>query len=219
MSKESLGTFSVLNRKSGNWEDGVLYHGFDERNKTDIEELWIPMLREMKTAQAGLQDIAPRLRVSDAHWLWPEKMDETVKDALISDTFVFECANMTQAAMIIRKGHVKYLSLSSEHRGSPLVYVDILATAPWNRANHPEYIYKGCGELMLKTAISVSIDNGYKGRIALRALPGAESYYRGVGMIEFEEGIVEDKLKYFEVPESLVQSIFRRSPAEQGADR
>jgi hypothetical protein len=218
MTKESIATLSLYNRRKRKFEHATLYRGFDDRNKEHIDEHWMPELRAIRKAQRTEVVEHVRDEVRDSHWEWSNKLKEARKDGLISDVFVIEAGDMTQAAMIVRKGSVKYLSLHSEHPGRPLVYVDYVATAPWNRRVVDDPIYKGCGIMMLGTAISLSINEGYGGRIALKSLRGAESFYRErVGMTEVVEGIDEDGLKYFELPVSQARSVLGRVRAVQGA--
>lgn len=58
-------------------------------------------------------------------------------------------------------------------------YIELLATAPWNR---PKFVstprYKGVGRILLGTAISLSVELGFKGRIGLHSLPQSERWYR-----------------------------------------
>jgi hypothetical protein len=75
--------------------------------------------------------------------------------------------------------------LELEHKndlGEEDVHGLFLATAPWNRG--PKRLYKGVGTMLLTKAILTSVDRGYEGHFWLEALPGAESFYRHIGMIE-----------------------------------
>lgn len=60
-----------------------------------------------------------------------------------------------------------------------LVYIQALATAPWNRAKIVKPpIYRGVGTILINFAILRSEELGYKGRIGFHSLPGALPFYR-----------------------------------------
>ncbi len=84
----------------------------------------------------------------------------------------------------------------------PIVDIDFLATAPWNRfrlAQDPRF--KGIGRLLLAAAISLSVSEEFAGRIGLHALPQAESWYRDVcGMTDL--GVDGTSMRYFEMTEA-----------------
>lgn len=89
--------------------------------------------------------------------------------------------------------------------GQPLVYVEALATAPWNRLaiiRPPEL--RGVGTALLLFARQRSLQLGYGGRVGLHALPRAERFYERQRMSRFDPNPedypdLEDKpLTYFE---------------------
>ena len=94
-----------------------------------------------------------------------------------------------------KRGHIK--SQLNQH----LVYVEYLAVAPWNRPqlfNPPAY--KLIGRVMIATAISISINEGFKGRIGLHSLPQADSFYNDkCGMVALGPDPSKDDLIYFEM--------------------
>jgi hypothetical protein len=63
--------------------------------------------------------------------------------------------------------------------GKPLVYIDYLESAPWNlpiMVDSPTY--GGIGPVLMRTAVQLSYDEGFHGRIGLHALPQSEEFYR-----------------------------------------
>ncbi|TGS35833.1 hypothetical protein EN825_34620, partial [Mesorhizobium sp. M8A.F.Ca.ET.182.01.1.1] len=102
-----------------------------------------------------------------------------------------------------RKGGQDCFSRHPEHQRVPLIYVEFLATAPWNRPKLvAEPIYKGAGRVLVGTAVSLSLEEEFGGRIGLHSLPGAEVFYRdAIGMTDLgadSEG-VHKGLRYFEL--------------------
>jgi len=86
--------------------------------------------------------------------------------------------------------------------GRELVYVDFLATAPWNRPNFVQAPkYKGIGRLLIATAVSLSLTLEFKGRIGLHSLPQSENWYATVCGFTAGGYDQEKKLHYFEMTE------------------
>ena len=83
--------------------------------------------------------------------------------------------------------------------GKRLIYVDGVASAPWNRQfiQRPPKL-KGVGTALLVFARTRSIELGYEGRVGLHSLPGAEEFYENQGMINLGEDEDYDDLIYFE---------------------
>ncbi|AHJ28569.1 hypothetical protein NSP_22370 [Nodularia spumigena CCY9414] len=83
--------------------------------------------------------------------------------------------------------------------GQRLIYVDGIASAPWNREmiQRPPN-YKGVGTALLSFARTGSLELGYNGRVGLHSLPGSEKFYDLQGMIDVGEDEDYDDLIYFE---------------------
>jgi hypothetical protein len=91
--------------------------------------------------------------------------------------------------------------------GKPIVYVEFVATAPWNR---PEVQkppkYRGVGTVMVAAAIELSCGLDYRGRIGLHSLPAAAPFYRDkCGLIELGRDAEHPNLTYFEMTENQAQ--------------
>ncbi|TIL83190.1 MAG: hypothetical protein E5Y89_01770 [Mesorhizobium sp.] len=201
--KELIDRVFLLNRATGRFEDADLYHGLDSTNLAHIEGRWRPLfeLRRRK-AKASLQTSA-EVNAEDAHWEWGKKALAALNDPFLFDFFVLECGGSTQAIMMTRKGGQDCFSRHPEHQRVPLIYVEFLATAPWNRPKLvAEPTYKGAGRVLVGTAVSLSLEEEFGGRIGLHSLPGAEVFYRdAIGMTDLgadSEG-VHKGLRYFEL--------------------
>jgi hypothetical protein len=113
------------------------------------------------------------------------------------ETFAVEGDGHTQGLMLVDLTRFGRLV---PHRGRELVYIELLASAPWNRhATVTAPKYKGVGRILLATAISLSVDEGFDGRIGLHSLPQSESWYRddaGFTDVEFDH---LKKMRYFEM--------------------
>ena len=84
--------------------------------------------------------------------------------------------------------------------GKPLVYLDYLEVAPWNR---PELgaapRLRGVGSALITAAVALSVDEGFKGRLGLHSLPQADTFYRKIGMIDLGQDAAYQNLRYFEM--------------------
>ena len=70
----------------------------------------------------------------------------------------------------------------ASQRGKPLVYVDYLETAPWNirplmQALGKSPRFGAVGTRLVEAAVRRSLDEGFKGRLALHSLSGSERFY------------------------------------------
>ena len=82
---------------------------------------------------------------------------------------------------------------------SPLVYVEYLASAPWNRRpiEDPPYL-AGVGRTLLLLARQRSVELGYGGRVGLHSLPRTEAFYHRNNMAGYGSDPDKDGLVYFE---------------------
>ncbi|MBW4985876.1 hypothetical protein KZZ07_25360 [Mameliella sp. CS4] len=195
--KALLNSFELQQQQLGRATPVHLYRGADRTNAEHIERDWKQWFAQTPGAQ-------------DAHWEWDEKLLRAESDPLLYDVFVLEAENTTQAVMLVMKGGLKCSSLHPDHPRAPLVYIDLLATAPWNRRTKADPIrFRGCGQMMIGAAVSLSFDEGFRGRIGLHSLSGAESFYRHrVKMTEFDPDPNYQNLRYFELSEAQAAGFF-----------
>jgi hypothetical protein len=95
------------------------------------------------------------------------------------------------------------------------IVVDYLATNPANRTAEQGFKCVGIG--LIAVALARSIECGASGRIWLESLPGAASFYEGLGMIQQPRRSVEGNLVYtLEAPaaEQLLDEIKRQGILE-----
>jgi hypothetical protein len=142
-------------------------------------------------------DWKPQLEFSsqgDRHWDWLRK--QKVTEGLLNyEKYAIECQRLTQGLMMLEIDFHRSRLTS----GKSLIYVDFLATAPWNRPSLNDVpTFKGVGSAMLDFAIWRSLELGYGGRVGLHALPEAEAFYTKRQMIRFGADPDKDDLVYFE---------------------
>jgi hypothetical protein len=139
-----------------------------------------------------------QLRLSaqeDKFWDWEFKLQFVISRQQNREGYAIEYEGETQGLMIIEtQMHGSRLT-----SGKRLVYVDGIASAPWNREvikRPPKY--KGVGTALLSFARTRSLELGFEGRVGLHSLPGAERFYDHQGMIDLGEDEDYDDLVYFE---------------------
>ena len=185
-----------LLKDGGSAVDAVLWDGIGANQMSDWVDHWEPAkasgLRRLAEAKAP-RGALPQSR----HWVWPEKVREA-SGVLARKGFCIVAEGVTQGLMLVTTAS---FSRVDGQKGKPIVYVDYLETAPWNRHNfvYERPKYAGVGSLLLGVAMELSRLEDYKGRIGLHSLPQADDWYRRRGMIDL--GVDEDyqNLHYFEM--------------------
>jgi GNAT superfamily N-acetyltransferase len=186
MTREVIGKVPILHIPSRKFRDATLISGIEDRHLADIETHWYPLLQRVhreihleceargETDRQSLLNAFGARDAQDSHWDWRSKR-KAVSQHISRRAYVLECDEAVQAAMIVDL--VKRCQ-HPEQLGQHLVYIDYIAAAPWNRTNFdPPRRYRGIGRVLMGTAISLSIEEGFNGRLGLHALPQAESFY------------------------------------------
>lgn len=188
--KEHVDRVELLNRASGRFEPADVFQELDDKNFDDFEQLWKPLFSSP----------AP-----DSHWDWVGKARDAVS-SMAFETFALECDGATQGLMLVNLA--SFARLDSQ-RGRDLVYIELLATAPWNRPTYPDGAkYRGVGRVLLGTAIRLSIDQGFNGRIGLHSLATSESWYRDVLRLTDCGYDTGKKMRYFEMTDEQATAFF-----------
>lgn len=186
--KQHFGRVKLLNRTTGEFEPADVFQELDNKNYNDFVQQWKPLF--------------PR-PAPDSHWDWVAKAKRAALK-MDSETFALECDGDTQGLMLV---HLASFALLQSQKGRDLVYVELLATAPWNRRTHSQGArYKGVGRVLIGTAIHLSIDQGLKGRIGLHSLPGSESWYRDEACFTDWGYDTSKKMRYFEMTEAQAKA-------------
>lgn len=94
--------------------------------------------------------------------------------------------------------------------GQALVYVELVAVAPWNRRGAAALgQLKGLGRLLVRKAVHVSLELGYAGRIGLHSKPASEAFYRDkLGLLDLGTEVAEDgEWVYFEATPEVARGL------------
>ncbi len=197
--KERLGDRDLLNRLTGKFETASIFKGLDENNFRDFETRWKPVL-DKRASEFATWEAAAEGNAQDAHWDWVGK----AKNESTYDSFAIECEGMTQGLMLVDL--TTHFARIQAQKGLDLCYVELIAAAPWNRSKFSaQPKYKGAGRALLATAISMSIELEFKGRIGLHSLPESESWYNYLGLTNCGLDATK-RMLYFEMTEAQARS-------------
>ncbi len=151
-----------------------------ERHLEDFETIWKGVLRATEQP--------------DRDWSWDYKLRQGNQKSWY-EAYAIEVDSLTQGLMFLE---------TQRHRSQlpqryPLIYIEALAVAPWNRRRleDPPYLQK-VGRTLLLFARQRSLELGYGGRVGLHALPESEEFYRRNHMPEYDPDPDKEGLVYFE---------------------
>lgn len=152
----------------------------NEKHLEDIQDYW--------------QDILEATNQPDDGWAWEYKLRQSQQSER-HEAYAIEEEGLTYGLIYIetqwRRSHLP-------HR-NPLVYVETISVAPWNRKSieDPPYL-QGVGTALLFFARQRSSELGYGGRVGLHSIPGTEGFYRRAQMSEYGPDSEKEGLIYFE---------------------
>lgn len=211
MSEESS-LYPLFNLHIGEPEEARLHHSISDQHIIDVENSWKPILQEHMSNlkekhsfgsdefdKQQFFDEAGELMIQDAHWDWSKKYDY-FSSRLGYSSCCLICDDKIQGIGFFDHSE-NFKSQIIEDKTKGIVYVEYIATAPWNRKEIESQRYAGIGEVLITYAIEISIEEGMNGRIGLHSLPQAEKFYKEKCCME-DFGIDADKkMKYFEMSE------------------
>lgn len=198
-------TESLVYLRSG--ETGELIEAtlFDEITPDHIglwTQGWVPAM------QAYCAGHPLRQKPEDSHWDWQRKA-KVVNGILGYQSFAIVLQGELQGLMVTND--ITSARLPQQF-GKPLIYANFLATAPWNRPqiqDPPKF--RGVGQVFVLAAVELSREAGFKGRVGLHSLPGAETFYEEkCGMTRLGRDSSHQNLFYFEMTETQAEE-FRQN--------
>ncbi|VAW79015.1 hypothetical protein MNBD_GAMMA12-347 [hydrothermal vent metagenome] len=203
--------YVLKNLHTGKHDDAVLYHTITDHHINHVEDHWNPLLHKhldilKKKYGFGSTDFdhiaffkeLGELNIQDAKWDWKEKRN------ILSNTFGYcgcalICNGLTQG--------LGYFEILQKHKSQistdivlSIIYVEFIATAPWNRDKIERQLYAGVGLTMIYHAINISFGEGLDGRVGLHSLPQSNDFYSiKCGMTDFGPDKSKDNMNYFEM--------------------
>ncbi len=185
-----------------------IYDGIAPEHLLNWEQKWKPIIAATQ-ARLAAQGKPRAALPQSSHWDWNVKAEE-IRKLLSFRTFAVVCGGDTQGLMLIENAaHRSRLSDDKGRTAQALVYVEFLETAPWNRPEHVQFpAYRGVGQALIATAIQLSFDEEFKGRIGLHSLSQSETFYRTVvKMTDFgPDHSYRGHLRYFELDTAAAQA-------------
>ena len=168
----------------------TLFDEVTDAHLTMWSATWQPAMAEHGARQT-LHD-----KPEDRQWDWQAKAHHW-RPLLSYHSFAIVCGGALQGLMLAND--LKFARLPTPF-AKFLVYMDYLATAPWNRpeVQQPPR-YRGVGTVFMAAAIQLSLDLNYRGRLGLHALPAAEPFYRNCRMNALGRDTAYENLMYFEM--------------------
>ena len=179
---------------------GTLFFGIADYNLEHYEQKWLPELLRRRRESLKLRAAGHQIAVvEDAHWDWSKKMLREHRAPLGFRSCALEVENETEGLMQVELATHRCRA----NKNLNLAYVDYMSIAPWNRpwpGQQPRF--RGIGPILLREAVRASLDEGFRGRIGLHALPGAVTWYRDkLKMKSFGADADYQNLHYFEFTE------------------
>lgn len=206
MRGDLIGLVDLWHRQDEKFVEAELRAPVSAGHTDDFEKLWQPLfearIAALKAAgQDTLHDFGSH-DIQDAHWQWASKVNERAR-RLEWASFAVEVEGVTEGLMFARTA-----GFAREHSQArkPLVEIDLLATAPWNRGrlvDAPKY--KGVGRVLLTTAVNLSFNEEFAGRVGLHSLPQAEDWYRDRCKMT-DLGVDATTMRYFEMTETQARA-------------
>ncbi|ODU67703.1 MAG: GNAT family N-acetyltransferase [Novosphingobium sp. SCN 66-18] len=204
----AISPIALLNATSGKPEEAELWDAITEKQLGDWEAEWIPELFKaiQKLHRAGVERVHwPQSR----HWNWRQKT-QALQGMLAHPGFSIVCNGTTQGMMIVDT--TTHRCRVESQKGKDLVYVEYVENAPWNRpelADPP--LYRGIGSILIRAAIALSIEEEFKGRIGLHALPQSNGFYANTcGMTDLGIDASYHGLRYFEMTPEQAESFIAK---------
>jgi hypothetical protein len=152
-------------------------------------------LAQIETIWRGMLTAAQQ---PDMDWNWAYKLRLATSEPRF-EAYVVEIDRLAQGVVLLEtEWHRSLLDVPIAAR-APLVYVEYLASAPWNRRliEDPPY-FVGIGRALLMLARQRSAELGYGSRVGLHSLPESETFYHRQGMPDYGADPEKDGLVYFE---------------------
>jgi hypothetical protein len=190
-----VSTIYLLDVATGGSVEAELRDAIEQTQIDDWAGKWLPAVVAM--IQKLVNNRVPRSQWPQSlHWDWAQKTAR-VQGLLAFRGFSIVAQAVTQG---LAQVNLTKSARESSQASKPLVYVEYLEVAPWNR---PELgatpRLRGLGSALMTAAIALSEEEGFKGRIGLHSLPQADDFYRRCGMTDLGSDPAYQNLRYFEM--------------------
>jgi len=140
------------------------------------------------------------------HWNWDERSHDLKFTAYrcLGIQYEGDVQGLMMISMLAIQGRAK------AHGAKPVLYIKYIESAPWNLKAYAgeEARFGGVGVSLIRAAIAVSVEEEFRGRVALHSLPQSEAFYtklmEDLGIDHNMEG-----LRYFEMTEEQAHKFMK----------
>lgn len=201
-----VSTIYLSDGETGQAIEAELRDAIEQAQIDDWLHQWQPAM-QLKLKELLQKNVPSAQWPQTRHWNWATKAAK-IQDLLGFRGFCVVAQSVTQG--LARVDLTKAARAPSQDR-KPIVYIDYLEVAPWNRADFgaPPRL-KGIGTALVAAAIALSDDEGFKGRIGLHSLPQAESFYVKSGMMDLGKDRHYQYLRYFEMDAEQARDFLKK---------
>lgn len=178
------------------------------------EEQWRGWMEGVAAINAS-RGLGMQLPFTYAHWPWgyiAVRASKSLREEVYAVTHTTDAGTRKERVWVEGMMHLstyEHPCVAESHKGKPGIYLDLIATAPWNlpgALTPPRF--KFVGAILMRQAIDVSRDLGFKGRIGLHSLDDAAAFYRKVGMVSLGRDPKKQDLEYFELEEAAAEAFY-----------
>lgn len=189
----------LLRCKTNEAVEAELWDDISDEHIKLWQDHWLPPIQSKKESLEK-NKIPKEKWPQDLHWQWDKKTDWSRK-LLSLRRFSIVCEGRLQGLMLVNL--TKMTCRAIDHAGKDLAYIEFVSTAPWNRLDiSNEQVFSLVGRVMIRVAVDLSREEGFRGRIGLHSLPQANLYYSGrCGMTDLGADDSYHGLVYFEMTE------------------
>lgn len=191
-----ISTLYLLDAATGESVEAELRDAIEDAQLIDWQTRWQPDL--IGVLQELVRRGVPVAQWPQSwHWDWKQKAAR-VQGLLAFRGFSIVAHGETQG---LAQVNLTKSAREPSQAGRPLVYLDYLEVAPWNRPELGRPVrLKGVGTALLTAVVALSEEEGFRGRIGLHSLPQADAFYRQrCGMTDLGPDPAYQNLRYFEM--------------------
>lgn len=190
-----VSTIYLLDGATGDGVEAELRDAIEQAHLEDWQVKWLPALLDV-LQELHRKGVPMSQWPQSAHWNWAQKIAQ-VEGLLAFRGFSIVAQGLTQG---LARVDLTKMAREPSQVGKPLVYIEYLEAAPWNR---PELgttpRLRGVGTALVAAAIALSEEEGFGGRVGLHSLPQADEFYRRCRFIDLGPDQAYQNLRYFEL--------------------
>lgn len=211
-----LSKIPLKDLQNGCFVEAAIFDYINEDHISNIEKNWQPVfsrhlskLKEKhnnydtdKSVYKAFYQEAGRLMIQDASWNWRTKYKYISQQPFAYSGCAIEYDSKIQGLGYFDLGPSRISKLVT-HKQTSILYVEYVATAPWNRCQIERQQYSGVGSAIILHALKLSAEEEMNGRIGLHSLPQSEEFYRDkwkMTDLGYGQG---SELRYFEMSEEV----------------